>query len=133
MAVKPEGRFIDKVHRHLPKSVYRQGMGLTATNGTPDMYYEGDRSILWVEYKWINKMPESIDLRHRKTSPKLSKLQQRWLRRATANHVRTAVILGSPEGAVIMLDDYWDMQQYFKREYLLNPTGVANYIEGIVT
>jgi hypothetical protein len=97
---KPESKFVAKVHRQLPKSVYRQGMGLTATNGTPDVYYEGEKGILWVEYKWTDRIRETLNL-NTKSSPKLSKLQIKWLDRAFDNNRNVAVIVGSPDGCII--------------------------------
>jgi hypothetical protein len=105
MAQKPEGKFIEKVHRALPRSVFHQGMGLTATNGTPDVYYEGKRGQLWVEYKWFDEMPFKLNL---VASRKLSKLQARWLNRCFDNNRNCAVIIGSPDTYVILDEPVWD-------------------------
>lgn len=105
MARKPEANFVDRVHRALPRSVFHQSMGLTATNGTPDVYYEGKRGQLWVEYKWMETIPPVFNL---VTSRKLSKLQLKWLLRCFDNNRHCAVIVGSPHGCVILDEPVWD-------------------------
>ena len=132
MAKKPEGLFIDKVHRKLNKDVYHQGMGLTSTNGTPDVWYEGHHDTLWVEYKWWELIPKEFNLCERKTSPKLSKLQQNWLRRGYERASNVAVILGSPHGSIFLPNVEWG--QYVLRDnyHPLVVDDIADLIESIV-
>lgn len=89
---KPETLFIQKIHKTLDKKIYREKMNNPYRGGTPDVYYElPSGKILWVEYKFIDKLPRAHVLR-------LSELQKRWLRRAYRNSVPVAVILGWKEG-----------------------------------
>jgi hypothetical protein len=53
---KPETTFIQSIHRHLPKEVYREKMANPYRGGTPDVWYSGYKSDLWVEYKFIPKL-----------------------------------------------------------------------------
>lgn len=104
---KPERNFITRIHRKLDPELYKQAMGLTSTNGTPDYYYEGLFGFLWVEYKWYEEKPEVIDLLNVKKKPHLSALQQNWLKRAEKNKIPTAVIAGYPQGCFILKDSAW--------------------------
>ena len=105
---KPETNFIKRIHRKLNSNVYKQAMGLTATNGTPDYYYERSYGAIWVEYKWYPKEPIAVDLTNAKKDPCLSKLQQRWLRRAYHNNVIIAVVAGYPGGCIALWGLDWD-------------------------
>jgi hypothetical protein len=107
MTRKPEATFRDAVDRHLPATVHRQGGATTFSNGTPDRYYEGRGGVLWAEYKYAPKLPKVLDLVHGTSTPKLSALQARWLRRAAGNGVAVCVVLGWPEGGVILPGTEW--------------------------
>lgn len=85
--MKPENRFISQVHKHLPELVYREKTNNPYRGGTPDVYYEGSRDILWVEYKFKQSLPKTVKL-------KLTKLQLRWLHRCYGNGKNCWVILG---------------------------------------
>ncbi len=105
---KPERNFINRIHRKIQPTLYKQAMGLTSTNGTPDYYYEGaELSELWVEYKWYPEEPKEIDLCDTKKKTHLSMLQQNWLERANGNNVNVAVVAGYPKGCVVLLGGQW--------------------------
>lgn len=132
MPSKPEGLFVDRVHRQLCQTVYHQGMGLTSTNGTPDQWYEGTQDTLWIEYKWWNKIPAKFDLVLRKSVPKISKLQGRWLFRGYNNASNVAVVVGSPDGAIFLPNLEWN-GEVKRDDYLpLSEAHVARIIESIV-
>jgi hypothetical protein len=105
---KPEANFIQRVHRKLAPKIYKQAMGLTASNGSPDYYYEGPHGAMWIEYKWYASKPGSIKLATSKSSPKLSPLQLRWLNRAYLNNVEVYVVAGYPGGAFILDNSKWN-------------------------
>lgn len=65
MAQGPETNFIQRVHRHLPKNIYRWKIAAAFNNGVPDCYYSGPQNDLWIEYKAANG--------------RLSDLQSNWL------------------------------------------------------
>jgi hypothetical protein len=106
---KPEANFISRVHRKLDASVYKQAMGLTSTNGTPDYYYEGNAGHLWVEYKWYPEKPKFVDLCDTSKKPSLSRLQQRWLERAHGNKQPVVVVAGFPGGCFVFLGVEWKL------------------------
>lgn len=108
MAQKPEARFVTSVNRYLPKRVYTEGMANPYRGGTPDSYYESVSNQIWIEYKWVSRIPKELNLTHSKSKPCLSQLQQRWLRRAHENGVPIAVIVGHRNGGIILPGLTWD-------------------------
>lgn len=72
--------------------------------GVPDAWYSGDRGDLWIEYKWINKTPRSF-------TPPLTALQKHWLKKRHDEGRNVSVIVGSPDGAVILPGSTWSKKQ----------------------
>jgi hypothetical protein len=88
-----ERAFIDAVHRHLPPSVFRQGMTMASmtTGGTPDYYYDFQLD-LWVEYKALSSNDALPALIPEKALP--TSLQRAWLDRRFANGGNVLVAVG---------------------------------------
>ena len=85
--MKPETRFIQKVHRRLgPVSDARFRQKMEAGNGTPDFYYEGELDILWVEYKVHPNKP--------------SDKQRKWIARARDHQQPVWVVTELRDGTV---------------------------------
>jgi hypothetical protein len=84
------------VHKHLPKEIYREKMHNPYRGGTPDVWYSGPKTDMWIEYKW-QKVPKSGVL-----VPELSALQSDWLIRRTAEGRKCYVIVGTPDGAHVL-------------------------------
>jgi len=98
-----------KVHEHLSKHVYQQGMDGTATGGTWDTYYENENTLqmAWIEWKRTTaRKPRKLDL--------LTDLQDAWGTRAEKNGRRCAVVVCGPNGVYIFKSkaDY-DIQRYW--------------------
>lgn len=102
MASKPETNFTRSVHKHLSKT-YVEKMANPYRGGTPDVWYSGHLGDLWVEYKYLQKLPRTAEIR-----PDLSPLQILWLRRRHADGRNVAVVVGCPEGAVVYRDLDWE-------------------------
>lgn len=107
MPQKPETRAAKAVNDLLPAAVYYEKIHNTYRGGTPDFYYEGPRSQLWVEYKHFGSYPRnwSVITDERRG---LTRLQQNWLRRAHRNGHRTAVIAKHPRGYALFIGDDWE-------------------------
>lgn len=132
MAHGPETTFIAGVHRHLPVGLYRMKNHNEYNGGIADCWYSGEKSDLWVEYKHIvvPKRPDTlIDLCAAK-NPALSPLQQKWLRDRLAEGRSVRVIVGSPEGGVILSDLAWELPMPAKkfRELALTRKEIAEWI-----
>ena len=128
MAQKPESRYILRVARHLESCVAREKTNNPYRAGIPDVYYEGNKANLWVEFKWYPRRPEVIDLRDQKKKPHQTTLQQNWLKRSAGNGQLVAVISGTPDGGIILPGLAWDCLIQVKPEHLLSPKEVAAWI-----
>lgn len=108
MARKPEATFKTSVHKYLDRTnIYFASLGGGYVAGVPDVYYESENFVLWVEWKFLPSIPPIVDLTNQKAKTKLSPLQQQWLSRAHYNGVTVAVICGCKDGGVIFTGDSW--------------------------
>ena len=98
---KPENRFIGSVHRYLPRT-YAEKMNNPWRAGTADVWYSGDRGDLWIEYKFIERIPRSAEI-----LPDLTPRQKRWLNNRFDEGRNVAVVLGTPTGGVIYRNKEW--------------------------
>lgn len=132
---KPENSYIQKIHRKLPKEIYREKMANPYRGGTPDVYYESSKERLWVEYKYLESLPRTFRLTNEKGKTKISPLQAKWLRRAFHNGVNVMVIMGvgSKTGILFSVSE---LDTEFTREQLearLRPNDlIAKTITGLV-
>lgn len=111
MSSKPENAFIKAIHRQFDRvgrGPYAEKMHNPYRGGTWDVWYSGagvKSRDLWVEYKWLPKIPA------RETTlilPELSALQLAWGANRYEEGRNVAVILGCPEGGVVYLDMAWE-------------------------
>lgn len=99
--MKPENRFILSVHKHIDKeTIYYEKMANPYRGGTPDVYYEGNQSNLWIEYKFFPKLPPVLDLAA--NAKGLTPLQQDWINRAWGHRRLVGVIVGTSGGGLIL-------------------------------
>jgi len=128
MATKKENTFRRSVHKYLPSKVHQEKTNNPFNSGTPDDYYEGDKAIAWVEYKFIEPTPA------RAFTPKLTALQIDWLERSFNNGVNVRVIVGTPKGAFILESpEQWESQQQVKNLRLYSRKEVAAYLTHLTT
>jgi hypothetical protein len=105
MAVKPETTYIGRVHKHLPKHVYHMKNNNPYLGGVPDVWYSANKGDLWVEYKYVPKIPKSVPVR---VPALLSKLQTEWLNARREEGRNVAVIVGCSAGGVLLKDGDWE-------------------------
>ena len=117
MARKPENTFIDSVHRLLPKELHAEKMNNPYRSGCADVWYSGKQSDLWVEYKYIPKLPVENAIK-----ANLSPLQTKWLRERYREGRKVFVVIGSPLGGVILADLTWE-----------NPISLSDYRKQTIT
>jgi hypothetical protein len=103
MARKPEAQYTATVGKLLPPSVYALKLSLPYTAGVPDSWYSGPAGDLWVEWKYLQTIPPSIDC-----TRLLTALQAQWLRSRHAEGRNVAVIVGSKKGGVIFPSLTWE-------------------------
>lgn len=99
MSVKPESTFLRSVHRHL-EGVHFEKMNNPYRSGTADVWYSGQYGDLWVEYKYVPKLPT-----HANVVPDLSPNQRRWLAERAAEGRRVEVVVGTKEGGAVLTPD----------------------------
>lgn len=136
MSSGPETRYIQSIHRLLPKKVYWMKNHNQYNGGIADCWYEGSADDIWVEYKFI-ELPKrdttDICLISGK-NPALSALQQQWLRDRWNNGTSVHVIVGTPQGGVWLSDCLWE--QTFTagafREFLETKQQIADRIVELV-
>jgi hypothetical protein len=78
-----EANFKLRIHKRMPPVTvfHRQSMaGAVTFGGTVDMYYDGDKRDLWVEYKALERMPQSGIAVGDYTTLQLNWMLRRWER-----------------------------------------------------
>ncbi len=76
-------------------NVYALKIQTMMTNGVPDCWYSGNKDDLWVEMKYISKLPKR-DMTA--IQPMLSDLQRNWLNSRYYEGRHVAVVIGSSIG-----------------------------------
>ena len=138
MSTKPETWFYTNVHTHLARNVYRLKNNNPYVGGIPDCYYSGNRADLWVEYKFLPRTPLRASVwlvDPEKKEPLLSKLQQNWLNDRYAEGRTVAVVVGCPDGGIILRDQEWEREippDAF-RDRLLPRKAIAQWITDTTT
>jgi hypothetical protein len=101
MASKPETVFYTAINKLLPRELHKEKMNNPYRGGTADFWYSGRLGDIWVEYKWLPKVPKSA------FEADLSELQLKWLRERHDEGRNVAVIIGSPDGVMILKNKTW--------------------------
>lgn len=125
MTAKPENTFRASVHRHLPVELHHEKMNNPYSSGTADDWYSGTKSDLWVEFKFLPRIPQRGNVwlcNPNVKQPMLSVLQQRWLRGRYEEGRNVHVVVGCPDGGVIMSDLEWE-----------RPLAASGFVTRIVT
>jgi len=97
--------------------------------GTADVWYSGYLDDLWVEWKYLSKLPKKAPVRINKL---LSPLQLQWLNGRHGEGRNVVVILGTPLGAWVYEDTAWAWQEISAatlRSEGLTKQHVADYIK----
>lgn len=117
-----ERQLIDAIHRRLPKTLHRQSMtmGSLTQNGTPDYFYDGPKSDLWIEYKQLRSIPRDFIIQ----AP-LTELQRRWLNRRYKHGQNVRVVVGLLRHRAVIL--HYPAQ--FEQGISLIETGSLSYDE----
>lgn len=124
MASKPETTFIASVNRLLPlkrlkmcasvrtdthktKWIGYEKMNNPYSSGTADSWYSGKGGDLWIEYKFLPRIPQRGSVSPTKL---LSALQLQWLTERYEEGRNVAVIIGCPTGGVLLRDRTWECE-----------------------
>jgi hypothetical protein len=127
---KPENTFIASVHRRLPRDLHAEKMANPYRGGTADVWYSGKKADLWIEYKFIERIPLRAPI-----EPNLSELQKLWLRRRYEEGRNVAVVVGCKEGGIILRNLEWEAMippEKF-RQQLVTRDAIADWILTVVS
>lgn len=108
MSKGPERRYIDSVHRKLPPAnkLPRQGMtGTFGNNGTPDYYYDGPKSDLWLEWKFGLLLKNGAFGGCVKF--KMTTLQWIWCTRRYTNGLNCFIAIGVNGGGGMVIEPHY--------------------------
>ena len=97
-----EKEFINKVHRQLPKDVYKWKINDPYHGGVSDTYYSGPAGHCWIEYKYKENLPAKLNS---KIKINLSEQQRLLLTRQTQHNVFTYVVFASGD-LVCVTEDF---------------------------
>ncbi len=121
---KPEATFINSIHRHLPPKmpdgkIDYLSMAGTYTSGIADVYYDGPKCDLWVEYKYIEQLPKRMNLLRLTTKPLLTALQNQFLCNRQCNGHLAWVIVGCKDGGIILSSSVTWRSQFSPQNFIL--------------
>lgn len=88
-----ENGFWQSLRKKLVPRVYALKLNLRFTAGVPDCWLSGSLEDLWLELKYVQKLPPIVD-----PTKLLSTLQQEWLVRRHGEGRHVGVLIGSPDG-----------------------------------
>lgn len=112
MAQKPETRFRDSIHKHLPAAApgvfHHEKMNNPFFSGTADDWYSGRKGDLWVEYKYIEVARKRDTTNIPLASDLLSARQLLWLNGRHDEGRNVHVIVGCEDGGVLFSDQSWN-------------------------
>jgi hypothetical protein len=94
----------------------------------PDVYYEGTKGILWIEYKYLKTLPKK-DTTSIKSG--LSELQTQWLNRAIKHGQPAAVVIGHEGTCNILNNKQWTVPLN-KQQYIQQAVNVRCLIQYII-
>lgn len=115
-----EHTFIRAVHRKLPRGIHHWKIAARFARGVPDAWYSGDGGDVWVEYKYLTRTPA------KSFTPDLTALQKAWLNKRKSEGRNVAVVVGCPDGAVVLR--HWDGQIQTNTMDWLDIDGVVTWI-----
>jgi hypothetical protein len=129
MSQKPETTFITSVEKFLPKDLYRVKMNNPFNSGIADKWYSGHAADLWVEYKFLPKLPKKgfVDFG-------LTTLQSMWLTDRENEGRRVAVVVGNPLGGLVLSNGSWETKwlTHEVEKYSIPRIDIARWILGVV-
>lgn len=109
MAAKPETNFSNALRDALPEGIYSMKNNNEYVSGIPDLWFSGCKGDLWVEMKFIQKLPKTVPIR---PYDLLSKMQEKWLRDRYEEGRNVAVIIGCKRSTrlegIILRDLAWE-------------------------
>lgn len=121
MGMKPESAYIASINKLLPlkklkgnaavrakfqtaQHIHYEKMHNDYRGGTADCWYSGLKGDCWIEFKFIPRIPQRVNV---KPLELLSALQVDWLNERFVEGRNVAVIVGCPTGGVLLTGGEW--------------------------
>ncbi len=102
-----ESGFTRAVNKKLSKNIYCWKVSDRYTGGVPDVYYSSKRGDMWIEYKYLHKLPKRV-------KPNLSSLQIKWLKERHSEGRNVFVVVGSPTLCLLYEQRNWEKAEVFQ-------------------
>ena len=125
-----EHSYVKAIHKALSPEVFKWKIHDTYAGGVPDTFYSGPKGFVWVEYKYIKKMPVQGTTTLKNT---LSALQAVWLDRAVDHGQRVIVVYGFEDKALILENKEWNAAAPTKDQFINNAIPRKEYINYLET
>lgn len=119
----PESRYTRSINDRVKPEIYAWKISDRFTSGVLDCWYSGTGGDLWAEYKWLAQVPKRAPVR-----PTLSEKQKDWMRERHAEGRNVAVIIGTPDGAVIYPGTSFENPKPASELEFLTRNALANWI-----
>jgi hypothetical protein len=98
-----ENQFRISIHKHMVKEKpHNEKMHNPYRGGTADDWYSGTKRDVWIEYKWQPKLKSVL------VSKLASPLQYLWLTRRHEEGRNVLVIVGFPQGGIVIYPHEFD-------------------------
>lgn len=116
-----EHSYIRSIHRLLPKNILIWKVNDTFASGVPDAFYAGPRGTLFIEYKYVKKLPVRSAT---KIKTCITPIQLLWLNRYQTFGHEAYVVVGCGCQSIIV-DDFKSLQALNKKDFLENQQNTA--------
>ena len=107
------------------KGYYALKIQTIMNNGVPDCWYSGPTDDLWVEFKYKNKLPTK---RNTPIYIGLTELQEKCLKDRFNEGRNISLIIGSPEGYIIITNPERFKKPVYKSDLTLTRDEVIQWI-----
>lgn len=99
-----ESGFWQSLRKKIAGRIYTFKINDRRTAGIPDFWASGSEQDMWVETKYLQKLPKQVPIDCRSL---LSERQKQWLVARHKEGRKVAVLLGSPQGSRLFLELTW--------------------------
>jgi len=121
-----EKEFINKVHKHLPKTIYRWKINDPYHGGVPDTYYSGPSNHCWIEYKYTEKLPSRDNS---KIKFNLSEQQRIWLKRQKEFNIFVYAVLACKDQ--VYVTENFDLKFITLKQFQKESISFKMFIQGL--
>lgn len=112
MAVKPETSFIKSILKYLPQNLYHMKNSNPYMGGVADLWFSGNKKDLWIETKYLQKLPIKVPVKI-----DLSALQVIWLSGRHSEGRSVYVVVGAPDGCLLLRYPEWERTDITAAEF----------------